>query len=67
MAIGSLILAIVSLVIAVTHFYVFGFVTAAISIVLGILAIAKKKGKVVGIIGIVIAALSCVLIIITLL
>ena len=67
MAIVSLLLAIASLLISVTHCYVFGLITAVASVVLGIISISKKKGRVLGIIGIIISVLSSVIIVLTLL
>ena len=68
MAIASLLLAIASLLISLTHCYVFGLVTVVASVVLGIISISKKKkGRVLGIIGIIISVLSSVIIVLTLL
>ena len=67
MAIASLLLAIASLLISLTHCYVFGIITAVASVVLGIISISKKKGRVLGIIGIIISVLSSVIIVLTLL
>ena len=61
MGVASLILGIISFLVSFSFFKDFSLICGVIAIVLGIIAIVKKKGKGMAIAGVILSVLGCII------